>query len=70
MVKLNNMLEILEYHEGRIRGMYGIKYSDYHTTDDKKHKRECKKSMDELLIELKLIIKLQNEYKQSEIKNK
>ena len=61
------MLEILEYHEQRIRGMYGRKYSDYQTTDDTKYKRECKKSMDELLIELKLIMKLQNEYKQSQL---
>jgi hypothetical protein len=68
-IKNKVMLEILQFHEERVRKMYSSIYPDWVNANGKterKFKNQCKKRMDELVIQLRLLIKLQDEYKRAE----
>lgn len=62
----NKIYEIIEFHEERIRSVYGNVYTDYVLADGKtqrKFKNECNKRCDDLIAQLRIIEVIKSDIK-------
>ena len=64
--EVKEALEVINFHEERIRAVYGSVYSDYILADGKtqrKFKNECSKRCDDLIAQLRIIEVIKSDIK-------